>query len=75
MIAYYGMRNHLEVCRRYAPLSGLKAFSRALVALAVHLAAVPRARTPLVNLRATLAGWSDYRRRRLGPRPADAFLR
>jgi hypothetical protein len=67
-IAYYGLRNELAVCDRYATRGGLRAGLRRFTTLAVHVVHVRKARRPLANLRAVLAGWRDYRRGRLGPR-------
>lgn len=66
--AYYGTRNHLEVCARHAPLDGVRSLRRHLALLAVHLVHARRARRPLANMRAVVEGWRDYRRGRLGPR-------
>jgi GT2 family glycosyltransferase len=66
--AYYVTRNTLEVARRHAPLSGLRALRREAVTLAVQVGHTRRAQRPLANLRAVLEGWRDYRAGRLGPR-------
>lgn len=66
-IAYYDTRNHTVICKRHAPLIGLKALRRVGGILAVHLAGARRATRPLPYLRAVLEGWSDGRRGRMGP--------
>jgi hypothetical protein len=68
-IAYYDVRNQLTVGDRYTTRAGLQAALRRLGTLAVHVAHVRKARRPLANLRSVVAGWRDYRRGRLGPRP------
>jgi GT2 family glycosyltransferase len=68
-IAYYDTRNHLTVCRRHAPLSGVASLRRELAILLVHLAGARRARRRLAYLAAVLRGWCDGRRGRLGPAP------
>jgi GT2 family glycosyltransferase len=67
-IAYYGLRNELAVCDRYATRTGTRAALRRVTTLAVHIVHVRKARRRLANLRAVLAGWRDYRRGRFGPR-------
>jgi GT2 family glycosyltransferase len=69
LIAYYETRNHLIVCRRYAPLGGLRGVARELAIALIHLAAARRAKRPIAYLAAVLQGWRDGRRGRLGPRP------
>ena len=68
LIAYYDTRNHIAVCRRHAPLRGWSGLRRELGILGVHLAGARRARHRPAYLRAVLAGWSDARRGRTGPR-------
>jgi len=68
-IAYYDTRNHLTVCRRHAPLSGLASLRRELAILLVHLAGARRSRRRLAYLAAVLRGWRDGRRGHLGPAP------
>ena len=67
-IAYYGMRNTLEVCSRFAPQRGVAGMRRHAVTVAAHVAHARRGSRPLANLRAVTEGWRDYRRGRLGPR-------
>jgi GT2 family glycosyltransferase len=67
--AYYQTRNSFVVCSRYAPLRGPRAFMRSADILAANLIHARRSRSPLVNVRAVLAGWRDYVRGRLGPCP------
>ena len=67
-IAYYGVRNTLEVGRRHAGLGRLGAMRREATTLAAHIVHTRRARSPLVNVRSVIEGWRDYRRGRLGPR-------
>jgi GT2 family glycosyltransferase len=69
MIAYYDTRNHVAICRRYAPMGGVAALKREIGILLVHLAGTRRARYWSAYLRAVLQGWIDGRRGRLGPRP------
>jgi len=66
-IAYYDTRNHVVICRRYAPLRGLGAFKREIAILLIHLAGARRANRRWAYLGAALRGWSDGRRGRLGP--------
>ncbi len=67
---YYAVRNHLSVAERLRPLPGLAGWSRRSlivtrnVAYALRQGDVPRG----AALRAVLAGISDFRRGRSGPR-------
>lgn len=68
-IAYYTVRNSLEVGRRHAGfgrLGGLRHEAGTVASAVVH---ARRARRPLTNVRAVVDGWRDFRRGRLGPRP------
>ena len=67
LIAYYGTRNHLTVCREYAPLHGPAAAARDWRILAVHLAGARRAPNPPAYFREVVNGWADGRKGRLGP--------
>jgi GT2 family glycosyltransferase len=73
--AYYVTRNTLEVARRHAPLTGLRALRREAVTLAVQIGHARRARRPLANARAAVEGWRDFRAGRLGPRRRSADAR
>lgn len=68
LIAYYDTRNHVEVCRRYAPLRGFASLLREAGILAVHVAGARRSRTRWAYTSAVLQGWRDGRRGRLGQR-------
>jgi GT2 family glycosyltransferase len=68
-IAYYATRNTLAVSERHAPLSGVRARRRRLLGVAAQLAHTRRARHPILNARAVLEGWRDFRHGRMGPRP------
>lgn len=59
---YYGTRNHLEVCRRYAPLTGVAALRRSTAILGVHAVEALRSPRPLAAARGVLGGALDYRR-------------
>jgi GT2 family glycosyltransferase len=65
-IAYYDTRNHIVICRRYAPMRGGAALRREIGIVAVHLAGARRARRKLEYVRAVLAGCRDARRERMG---------
>jgi GT2 family glycosyltransferase len=69
-IAYYGMRNCLEVCRRHAGMGRARFTLVEVEAVAAHLMHVRRARHPARNLQAAWAGWRDFHRGRLGRRGA-----
>jgi len=66
--AYYGTRNQMLVCQEQAPLAGLAAARRETSALLVNFARCRRSRQRLASVRATVEGWRDFRRGRLGPR-------
>jgi GT2 family glycosyltransferase len=67
-LAYYGMRNRLEVSARHAPLGGLAGARREAVTVLAELAHARRGRRRLDSLRGALEGWRDFRQGRLGPR-------
>jgi len=67
---YYGMRNTIEVCERFAPLGALGTWRRRLILLAAHLAQALRSSRKAEGVRAVVQGWRDFRRRRFGKRPA-----
>lgn len=67
--AYFQTRNSFVVCSRYEPLRGPRRLLRGADILVANLIHARRARRPLVNLRAVLAGWTDYLRGRNGPGP------
>jgi GT2 family glycosyltransferase len=66
---YYGIRNSLTVRERHAPLGRVGTWRRRLVALAAHIAQAMLSDSRREGLRAVAAGWRDFRRGRLGPRP------
>jgi hypothetical protein len=66
LLGYYGTRNHIIVCRRYAPLTGFAALRRELGILVVHLAGVHKTSKPLAYVRAVTRGWRDGRHARTG---------
>jgi hypothetical protein len=69
-IAYYGMRNCLEVCRRHAGVSRARFALVELEAVAAHLVHARRGRDRRRNLESVWQGWRDFHRRRLGRRGA-----
>jgi GT2 family glycosyltransferase len=68
LTSYYGLRNNLLVCERHAPLPRLATWRRELACVGTHVAGLRRADRPVASLRALLAGWRDYHRRRFGRR-------
>lgn len=68
--AYYGTRNDLELGRRHGRRRGVRAITRQVGCLVVHVAQVRRAApgTRIASLRATGAGAIDFRLRKLGER-------
>ncbi len=69
---YYGTRNDLEIGRRWSGHRGARAIAREIGCVAVHVGAgLKSPRRRLACAAAALAGWSDYRRRRLGQRGRD----
>jgi GT2 family glycosyltransferase len=75
LTSYYGLRNNLLVCERHAPLPRVAAWRRELACVGTHVAGLRRAERPAANLRAILAGWRDFHRRRFGPRLDDGRRR
>ena len=69
-LAYYGVRNRLEICRRHALMKGIPGLRRQLGIVAAELIHARRAKRRAQNVRAVLAGWRDYLRGRTGPRAA-----
>ena len=67
-IAYYAMRNTLEVCNRHAPLKGLAAVRRHAAAVIANVLYALRSPNRWMNLRMIMEGRRDYRRGMLGPR-------
>jgi hypothetical protein len=65
---YYGLRNTLVVCERYAPLGPLGTWRRRLVMLGAHLVQALRSPRRTAGVRAVLDGFRDGLRGRLGPR-------
>ncbi len=65
---YYGVRNSIEVCERYAPLAPRAATRRRAVIVAAHLAQALRSRRPFAGLGAVVQGLRDQRARRFGQR-------
>ena len=69
-IAYYGMRNSLEVCGRHAQLGPVRGVLRDAEALVANVGHARRGSRPVANVRAVIEGWRDQRRGRFGPRHA-----
>ena len=67
---YYGTRNTLVVCERYAPLGLVGTWRRRLVLLAAHLVQALLSPRRVAGLRAVAAGFRDALRGRLGSRDA-----
>jgi len=67
---YYSTRNLLTVCEREAALGPFATWRRRGVLVGAHLAQAARSRRRVEGARAALAGYRDFRRGRLGPRPA-----
>jgi GT2 family glycosyltransferase len=67
-LAYYGMRNTLEVCHRHGPHEGPAALRRDAEIVLAQILHARRGRHPVQNLRAAVEGFRDYRRGRLGKR-------
>ena len=67
---YYGLRNTLEVCERWAPLGVAGTWRRRLLLLAAHAGQAALSQRKREGLRAVADGWHDFRRRRFGQRPA-----
>jgi GT2 family glycosyltransferase len=65
---YYGLRNTLVVCERYAPLGVVGTWRRRLVMLAAHLAQALRSPRRVAGVNAVVAGFRDALRGRLGQR-------
>jgi GT2 family glycosyltransferase len=65
---YYGLRNTLVVCERYAPLGVVGTWRRRLVMLAAHLAQALRSPRRVAGVNAVVAGFRDALRGRLGER-------
>lgn len=70
-VTYYHARNSFVVCARHAPMRGPRALVRHLEILGANLAHALRCRRPAANVGAAIAGWRDYLRGRLGPRPGE----
>jgi GT2 family glycosyltransferase len=66
--AYYGTRNHLEICRRFAPLPMYRSLARTLVILTVHVAEVRFAEEKRQWLASVWDGFRDFRRANFGER-------
>lgn len=73
LTAYYGTRNDLELGRRHGQRRGLRAVTRQLGCLGVHIAQVRRAApgTCGATLRATCAGALDFGLGRFGQRRSE----
>ena len=69
---YYGLRNTLVVCERYAPLGFLGTWRRRLVLLCAHIAQAALSSRKREGLGAVREGWRDFRARRLGQRGSQA---
>jgi GT2 family glycosyltransferase len=70
-IRYYHVRNTYIVSARHAPLGGGRALLRHVEILVMNLLSALRSRQRVASIRAVFAGWRDYRRGRLGPRPSS----
>jgi GT2 family glycosyltransferase len=68
MPLYYGTRNTLVVCERWAPLGRLGTWRRRAFVVAVNSAAALKSARRADALRAVRDGWRDFRRGRLGQR-------
>lgn len=66
--AYYGIRNHLEVMRRFGRSPTAARRGREAAAVGLALLRARRSSEKLRHLRSTLKGWLDYRRGNLGAR-------
>jgi hypothetical protein len=64
---YYGVRNQLAVSQAMCPLAPLGDTRRSVTALAAQLLRARRAPEPAAAARASLEGFCDWRRGRLGP--------
>ena len=65
---YYGIRNTIEVCERYAPLGRLAGARRRFVLLSAHVAQALLSRRRRAGLVAVWQGYRDLRARRFGQR-------
>jgi len=65
---YYGVRNTIEVCERFAPLGRLGSARRRALILAAHLAQALLSRRRCAGLAAVAQGYRDLRARRFGQR-------
>jgi GT2 family glycosyltransferase len=66
---YYHTRNLLEVAERFAPLGRAGTWRRRATVLGAHALQALLSSRPREGLRATQDGFTDFRRRRFGPRP------
>jgi len=66
---YYDLRNVLVVAERHAPLGRVGTVRRRAEAVAAHVVQALLSHRRGAGLRAVAAGWRDFRRGRLGPRP------
>jgi GT2 family glycosyltransferase len=67
-LGYYGTRNHIIVCERYAPLSGLAALRRELAIVFFQLTGARKSKQKLAYTRAVMRGWLDGRHGNTGRR-------
>jgi len=65
---YYGVRNTIEVCERYAPLGRLASARRRFVLVASHLAQALLSKRRREGVIAVVQGYRDQRARRFGQR-------
>ncbi len=65
---YYGVRNTIEVCERYAPLGPLASARRRAILVAAHLVQALLSTRKRAGLRAVWQGYRDLRARRFGQR-------
>jgi GT2 family glycosyltransferase len=68
-VTYYTTRNTFVVTARHAPMRGPRGALRHLEILGANLVHAVRSPKRREHVRAVIAGWSDYRRGRLGPGP------
>ena len=65
---YYGLRNTLEVCERYAPLGAVASARRRAVLTGAHVLQALLSRRRRAGLGAVVQGYRDQRARRFGQR-------
>ena len=65
---YYGVRNTIAVCERWAPLGTFGTWRRRSILLAAHVAQAAMSRRKREGLAAVWQGWRDVRAGRFGQR-------